>query len=158
MDAAANGFSVRIMTIIDADRAEVYRSAVADVGSWWHDDHTVSGFASNLYMDLKVPGCFCETLGQGAAIVHMTVSYVSPGIVLRLTGGLGPLGLMGVDGNMTWEFDDAGEGTLVTLNYAIGGYHPDGLDAIAPAVDGVLTEAMTRLRRFVETGSPEPPQ
>ncbi len=101
-----------------------------------------------------VPGCFCETLGEGSAIVHMMVTYVSPGIVVRLTGGLGPLGLMGVDGNMTWEFDEAESGTLVTLNYAVGGYSPEGLDAIAPAVNGVLEEAMQRLRNFVETGVP----
>ena len=101
MDAAAHGFTLRITTTINAERAEVYRAAVEHVGSWWHDDHTVSGFASNLYMDTSVPGCFCENLGQGAGIVHMIVSYVSPGIVVRLTGGLGPLGLMGVDGNMT---------------------------------------------------------
>jgi hypothetical protein len=65
---------------------------------------------------------------------------------------------MGVDGNMTWEFDDAVEGTVVTLNYSVGGYYPDGLDSIAPAVDGVLEEAMTRLARFAETGSPEEQQ
>lgn len=158
VDAAANGFTLRIETTVNADRMDVYRSAVEDVGSWWHGDHTISGFASNLYMDLSVPGCFCENLGQGAAIVHMTVSYVSPGIVLRLTGGLGPLGLMGLDGNMTWEFDDNEDGTLVTLNYAVGGYYPDGLDALAPAVDGVLVDAMTRLRTFVETGAAEQAQ
>ena len=158
MDAAAHGFTVRIMTRIDAERSDVYRAAVEHVGSWWHGDHTISGFASNMYMDTSVPGCFCENLGQGAAIVHMNVTYVSPGIVLRLTGGLGPLGLMGVDGNMTWEFDDVVEGTLVTLNYAVGGYYPDGLDTIAPAVDGVLEEAMTRLRSFVETGAPDQQQ
>jgi hypothetical protein len=62
---------------------------------------------------------------------------------------------MGVDGNMTWEFDDAESGTVVTLNYAVGGYYADGLDAIAPAVDGVLEEAMMRLRAFVETGDPD---
>jgi len=158
MDAAAHGFTVRIMTKINAERPAVYHSAVEEVGSWWHNDHTISGFASNMYMETVVPGCFCENLGRGAAIVHMNVSYISPGIVLRLTGGLGPLGLMGVAGNMTWEFDDMAEGTLVTLNYAVGGYHPDGLDAIAAAVDGVLVEAMTRLQRFVETGNPEQPQ
>jgi hypothetical protein len=44
---------------------------------------------------------------------------------------------------------------VVTLNYAVGGYYPDGLDTLAPAVNGVLEEAMTRLRDFVETGDPE---
>ena len=155
LDADAHGFTIRINTTVGAERMAVYKAAVDNVGNWWHSDHTISGFAQNLYIDARVPGCFCEKLGQGAGIVHMTVTYISPGIILRLTGGLGPLGLMGVDGNMTWEFDDAAEGTVVTLNYAVGGYYADGLDSIAPAVNGVLAEAMMRLRGFVETGDPE---
>ena len=155
MDAAAHGFTIRISTTVNAERMAVYKAAVENVGGWWHGDHTISGFANNLYIDARVPGCFCENLGQGAGIVHLTVTYVSPGVVLRLTGGLGPLGLMGVDGNMTWEFDASETGTVVTLNYAVGGYYPAGLDTIAPAVNGVLEEAMTRLRLFIETGSPE---
>jgi hypothetical protein len=84
----------------------------------------------------------------------MSVSFVNPGVMLRLTGGLGPLGLMGAAGNMTWEFDDAETGTVVTLQYAVGGYMPEGLDTIAEPVDGVLVEQLTRLKSFVETGSP----
>ena len=72
--------------------------------------------------------------------------------MLRFTGGLGPLGLMGVSGNMTLEFEDHDDGTLVTLNYAVGGYLDGGLDAIAPAVDTVLVEQVTRLKALVETG------
>lgn len=155
LDADAHGFTIRVSTPVDAERLAVYEAAVNDVGSWWHSDHTISGFAENLYIDARVPGCFCEKLGYGAGIVHMAVTYLSPGIILRLTGGLGPLGLMGVDGNMTWEFDDAEQGTVVTFKYAVGGYYPEGLDSIAPAVDGVLEEAMMRLRAFAETGDPE---
>lgn len=155
LDADANGFTIKISTPVAAERAAVYEAAVDKVGLWWHGDHTISGFAENMYIDSSVPGCFCEKLGTGAGIMHMMVTYLSPGIIVRLSGGLGPLGLMGVDGNMTWEFDDAEDGTTVTLNYAVGGYYANGLDSIAPAVDGVLTEAMSRLRSYVETGDPE---
>lgn len=158
LDADGHGFTIRIHTKVNAERSAVYKAAVENIGGWWHSGHTISGFANNLYIDASVPGCFCENLGQEGGIVHMLVTYVSPGVVVRLTGGLGPLGLMGVEGNMTWEFDDAVEGTVVTLNYSVGGYYPDGLDSIAPAVDGVLEEAMTRLASFVETGSPEEQQ
>ncbi len=155
VDADSNGFTVRNTTMIAADRLAVYVAAVANVGDWWNSDHTVSGNAANLYIDRSVPGCFCETLGQGTGLVHMTVTFVNPGVMLRLTGGLGPLGLIGVAGNMTWEFDEIDGVTKVTLQYAVGGYMPAGLDTIAPAVDGVLIDAMARLQRFVETGSPE---
>jgi len=154
LDAAANGFTVRYRVEIAADRPTVYRAAVAEIGRWWSSDHTVSGDAGNLSLTTTVPGCFCESLGEGAGLVHMIVSFVSPGAMLRLTGGLGPLGLMGVDGNMTWEFEDAGDGSAVTLQYAVGGYMDGGLDTVAPAVDSVLTEAMNRLKAYVETGGP----
>ncbi len=155
VDADARGFTIRISTPVHAERMTVYKAAVNDVGKWWHSDHTISGYAENMYIDTSVPGCFCEKLGSGSGIVHMMVTYLSPGIIVRLTGGLGPLGLMGVDGNMTWEFDDAEGGSIVTLNYAVGGYYKAGLDTIAPAVDGVLEEAMMRLRAFAETGDPD---
>ena len=74
--------------------------------------------------------------------------------MLRLTGGLGPLGLMGVAGNMTWEFDEVEGGTRVTLRYAVGGYLDGGLDTMAGPVDAVLLEQMTRLQQFIATGSP----
>lgn len=153
-DAEPNGFTVRNQVVVAADRQTVYKAAIDNVGDWWSSDHTVSGSAANMYIDARIPGCFCETLGDGSGLIHMTVSFVNPGVMLRLTGGLGPLGLMGVTGNMTWEFDETSDGTVVTLQYAVGGYMPGGLDSIAPAVDGVLVEAMTRLGTFVETGSP----
>lgn len=154
VDAADNGFTVRHTIEISADRLAVYVAMVQNIGNWWNGDHSVSANAANLYIDTDLPGCFCETLGQGMGLVHMTVTFVNPGVMLRMTGGLGPLGLMGVSGNMTWEFEEDEGVTTVTLQYAVGGYMPGGLDAIAKPVDGVLFDAVTRLKRYVETGSP----
>jgi hypothetical protein len=150
VDAGSNGFTVRHSVSIAADRHEVYGAAISHVGDWWSDDHTVSGDASNLNIDPRPLGCFCETLGEGAGLVHMIVTFVNPDVMLRFTGGLGPLGLMGIDGNMTWEFEDEGEGTKVTLNYAVGGYLAGGLESVAPAVDSVLGEQMAFLKIYVE--------
>ncbi|MDH4046930.1 MAG: ATPase [Gammaproteobacteria bacterium] len=152
-DADINGFTVRHTINIAAVREDVYRAAVHDVGKWWSDDHTMSGVAANMSIDARPLGCFCETLGDGAGVVHMTVTFVNPLVMIKLTGGLGPLGLMGVDGNMTWEFDDGEAGTDVTLNYAVGGYMDGGLNSIASSVDAVLVEQMSRLKAFVEAGS-----
>lgn len=154
-DAAANGFTIRLTVPVEADRFVVYNAAINEVGQWWSSDHTISGDAANLSITATVPGCFCETLGNSAGLVHMTVSFVNPGVMIRLTGGLGPLGLMGVNGNMTWEFDEAESGTVVTLQYAVGGYMDGGLDTVSGPVDGVLAEAMLRLKSYVETGSPD---
>jgi hypothetical protein len=103
----------------------------------------------------ETQGCFCEILGEQAGVVHLVVTMVNPTNLLRMTGALGPLGLMGVDGNMTWEFMDAEGGASVRFTYAVGGYSKDGLDQIAPAVDYVLGEALGRLKSYVETGNPE---
>ena len=100
-------------------------------------------------------GCFCERFENGGGVVHMEVTFVNPGVILRLTGGLGPLGLMGVNGNMTWEFFDAAEGTRVRFTYVVGGYRPGGLNAIAIPVDYVIGEALARMKAYVETGDPE---
>ena len=153
LDAAPNGFTIRHQVTVDTDRAVVYGAVVDHIGQWWSSDHTFSGNAANLYLTATVPGCFCETFGEYSGLVHMMVTFVNPGVMLRLTGGLGPLGLMGVAGNMTLEFDEGESGTVVTMQYAVGGYMYGGLDMIASAVDGVLREAMTRLTTYVETGS-----
>jgi uncharacterized protein YndB with AHSA1/START domain len=151
IDSGPNGFSLVSELTIDASRAEVWQAAVDHVGQWWSDDHTISGDAGNMHIDAVPQGCFCETIGDHAGVVHLTVTFVNPRIVLRLTGGLGPLGLLGINGNMTWEFFDAGEATLVRFSYVVGGYRPEGLDGIAEPVDSVISEALTLLKTYVET-------
>lgn len=155
VDSAEHGFNIRHSLEIAAPRADVWFAAVEQVGAWWIDDHTVSGDAARLSIEARPQGCFCEMLGPDSGLVHMTVTFVNPTVVLRLSGGLGPLGLMGTAGNMTWEFDDSGTGTTLTWRYAVGGYlsAEQGLDDVAPAVDGVLLEQMNALRRFVEEGA-----
>ena len=154
-DAEAGGFTTINETTIDAPRDVVWRSAIEEIGRWWSSAHTVSGEARRLSIDARPQGCFCEYLGEGAGVVHLSVTMVNPMVVLRLTGGLGPLGLMGVDGNMTWEFSDADGATAVKFTYAVGGYRPGGLDSIAGPVDGVIGEALRRLKAHVETGTVE---
>jgi hypothetical protein len=154
-DAAAGGFTTVNEAIIDASGDVVWQAAIDDIRLWWSSDHTVSGDASRLSITAEPRGCFCESFGEGAGVVHLSVTMVSPGVVIRLTGGLGPLGLMGVNGNMTWEFEAVDEGTKVKFTYAVGGYRPEGLDTIAEPVDYVIGEALLRLKTYIETGSPE---
>jgi len=154
-DADDGGFSIVHKLTIAAPRATVYGVVVDNVGDWWSSDHTFSGDAANLYMTAEPNGCFCERLGSSGGLVHMAVTFVNPGVMLRLTGGLGPLGLLGVNGNMTLEFDandSRADITDLTLTYVVGGYRPGGLDELAPAVDDVLQEQLNRLRDYVEAG------
>ncbi len=152
---SANGFFVVHETEVGAPREAVWAMAVDQIGQWWSNAHTISGDAGKLHIDARPLGCFCEDLGNGGGVVHLTVTFVNPGVLLRMTGGLGPLGLMGADGNMLWEFFDAEAGTRLRFTYAVGGFNPEGFDRIAGAVDAVIGDALARLRSFAETGEPE---
>lgn len=154
-DSATNGFTTVNSVVVGADRSTAWEAAV-HVGRWWSSAHTMSGDAARMTIEPRVQGCFCESLGGQAGVVHLTVTSVMPGTSLRMSGGLGPLGLMGVDGNMTWDFEDADGGTRIRFKYAVGGYMDGGLDQIAGPVDTVLREALDRLKSFIDTGNPEP--
>jgi hypothetical protein len=148
IDADKHGFTLRNEVVVDATRAEAWVAAVDNIDQWWNADHTISGDASLLVIDARPLGCFCENNGGG--VVHLVVTTVSEHVNLRMTGGLGPLGLMGVNGNMTWEFFDVDGGTKIRFTYAVGGYSPDGLDNIADGVDYVIAEALSLLKTYID--------
>ena len=149
-DVGENGFTLVHEVSVSGSRADAWEAAVHDVGLWWNPAHTISGNAELLSIDARPLGCFCEAAGGG--VVHLTVTWVSRNAILRMSGGLGPLGLMGVNGNMTWEFSNDGGGTKIKFFYAVGGYSADGLDSIAGPVDFVIGEALHRLKAYIETG------
>jgi hypothetical protein len=72
---------------------------------------------------------------------------------LRFIGGLGPLQEIGVTGVMTFVIAPDPGGAKVTMSYRAAGDAALGLDAFAPAVDGVLLEQFARLIRYADTGS-----
>lgn len=47
-----------------------------------------------------------------------------------------------------------GDGAKLTVTYAVGGYSPAGLNAMAGPVDSVLGEMFHCLKTYVETGNP----
>ena len=74
---------------------------------------------------------------------------------LRLSGGLGPLQELAVDGSFTVMLNEAGGPTRLEWTYAVGGYAAGGLEPLAKPVDAVLVHQIQRLERFVETGRPD---
>ena len=150
VDAGPDGFKVVHEVVIDAERAAVWQAAL-DVGSWWSDDHTISGEARRMSIDPRPQGCFCEMLSPTDGVVHLTVTTISTNSMLRLTGGLGPLGVMGASGNLIWEFTDAEGMTHVTFTYAVGGYYEGGIESMAEPVDFVIGEALNRLKQHIES-------
>lgn len=156
VDSTQAGFLVRCEVAVHAAPDSVYRALTGRVGAWWDSEHTFSGSSRNLSIDATPGGCFCESLPEGGGVRHLTVVFAAPGRRLRLAGALGPLQGAGVAGSLTWSLSPAAEGTDVRLEYAVGGYYPGGLPGMAPVVDAVLGQQLSRLKRFVETGRPDP--
>lgn len=154
VDASPYGFSTADTLVIEAPAERVFEAVTRDVGSWWDKSHTFSGRSVNLYIEPEPGGCFCERLENGG-VRHLTVVYVDFGKTLRFSGGLGPLQALAVSGSMTWSFTDTEATTTLVVTYSVAGYTEGGLQNWASPVDGVLNAQIERLKRFVETGSPE---
>jgi hypothetical protein len=154
-DSSSGGFTIKHTMEVETAPAGAFRLFVEKIGAWWNSEHTYSGNSANLSIDARPNGCFCEKLRANGGIAHMTVLYAEPGKILRLSGGLGPLQAYAVSGAMTVQFSEVANRTLVDFTYTVGGYLPQGLDKLAPIVDKVLVEQMSRFERFVKTGKPQ---
>lgn len=154
-DATPGGFSVSESAHIAAPNDKVY-AALVSPQHWWSGKHTFSGNAANLTFDAKAGGCWCETMPDGGSVEHMTVVFVSPGKTLRLRGAMGPLQEMAATTVMTWSLKPSGDGTDITLVSATGGYVKGGLQNLAPIVDHVFGEQLTRLKTYIEAGAAAP--
>jgi uncharacterized protein YndB with AHSA1/START domain len=149
-----SGFVSEHELTIAAPRQRVFHALTAEVQRWWDAAHSYSGDAASFALDATAGGCFCERW-NGGSVVHMTVVFVEPDRQLRMLGGLGPLQAMAVSGSMTFTLDDdGGGGTRLHYRYAVGGWAPAGLQALAGPVDQVQLGQLLRLQRYVETGSP----
>lgn len=148
--ATGAGFYVESRTVVPATAAETYE-ALARIGQWWNSEHTYSGNASNMALEPKAGGCFCEAIpGDGGTIEHGRVIYARPGQALRVDGALGPLQSEAVTGTLTWQLKAAGGGTEVTQSYVVGGYVRGGAEKLAPLVDAVLADQLAGLARHLD--------
>ena len=148
------GFLVKLETNINAPTAKVYEALIGQIGLWWNPDHTYSHDAKNLSIDPRPGGCFCEKLPNGGGVEHLRVVYVGAPQLVRFAGALGPLQASGLAGSLTWKLTGVAENTRVQLSYSVGGFIDGGFEKIAPAVEGMLSDQLSRLKLFVETGKP----
>ena len=111
---------------------------------WWHPDHTFSGSSEHISLDLKAGGLWKETWDNGS-VAHGTVLTVLNGKMLRLDAPFGPLQEMAVNVVWTLTLTPHEGGTKVTFTETANGTQVSALEELAPAVDYVKTEAITRL-------------
>ena len=155
-DQAANGFTIENSEWVPVEPVVAWKGLVSDVGQWWPADHTWWGDASKLSISEKAGGCFCELNGPQQAW-HMTVTFVDPGKLMRMTGGLGPLQGMGLGGALEWRFVPEQGGTRITLWYRAGGYTPDDLTKFVPVVDSVQGAQLRGLAEHLRRQAPMQP-
>jgi len=147
LSAGDNGFEVQQTVNLVVAQPEAYNS-FGRIGQWWNSEHSYSGDASRMTLQLRSGGCFCEPLDNGGGIEHMRVTFVQPGERIVLTGSLGPLLYEATAGVMDVKFERIAGGTRVTMNYRAAGFAKGGAAAMAPIVDQVLGDQMKRYRAY----------
>lgn len=149
----ADGFVSRNTVEVSATPEQAWKALVAPA-TWWSSSHTFSGDAANLYLDAQATGCFCELLPmpKGApegqrrgSVEHLHIAYSEPFRVMRLQGGLGPLQSEAVNATLTVTFKETGGKTRILFEYIVFGYMRQDAEKLAPLVDKVLSEQLTRL-------------
>ena len=149
-----SGFSLSIVTDITAPPEKVYEALVKPE-RWWSSDHTFSGKAGNLTLDATAGGCFCEALPDGGTVKHQEVVMAAPGKQLVMRGALGPFQATGTIDAFSFRLDPDGAKTRLTVTFTAGGYVAEGFDDWAKKTDSVVATQVTRLKQYIETGSPE---
>lgn len=148
----AAGFAVRATAEVPASPDAVWEMLL-DPAEWWAGNHTFSGNATNLSLDPRAGGCFCELLPNATnkqdvprgGVQHMQVVYIEKPKTLRLSGALGPLQSEPVVGTLTFVIRAEAKGTRINAEYSAGGYMRIPSERMAPIVDKVITEQVGRL-------------
>ena len=148
------GFVIKLSADTTATQSDAWKALITP-SKWWSGEHTYTGDASNLWLDAQATGCFCEKLPKPTdapaeqrmgSVEHMHVVYADPQRgVLRMVGGLGPLQGEALHGTLTITLKPIEGGTRIEWDYVVGGYMRMDPEQIAPLVDKVLGEQLTRL-------------
>jgi hypothetical protein len=138
-----NGFTLSYERAVTASD-EAILAAIGRPAAWWSDAHTYSGSASNISIDLRPGGCWCEAL-PGGGVKHAEAVLVWPERrMIRFDAPFGPLQSIGADAvlTMTWGEAQAGPGRTLRWTFVVNG---PGAGAMADPVDAVIGEQFGRL-------------
>lgn len=153
IESGPNGFVSENRVAIAAAPDKVYY-ALLRPAKWWNPAHSYTHDAANLKMGGTAGACFCEQL-NGGFVEHARVVLSMPPSMLRLRGALGPFQSQGVDGALTFAIEKQERGSALVVTYAVGGYMKGGFEKWPQAADSMLEDQAARLKRFLETGSPD---
>lgn len=165
------GFVIRHVAEVTASPEGAWKQLVAPA-DWWNAEHSFSGEVSNLSLDPRAGGCFCEALpGEGekgwlnprGGVEHMRVVFAERNKALRMSGALGPLQSEALAATLTVALKPIDGGTRLTWEYVVGGFMRYKPEQIVPAVDRVIGEQASRLadklgRKASAEAPPETPK
>ena len=142
-----NGFRLTYERRVAAS-AEAVLEAVGRPAAWWSDAHTYSGSASNISVDLRPGGCWCEAL-PGGGVKHAETVLVWPAErMVSFEAPFGPLRGIGADAVLSMSWTEAGGGSrTLKWTFAVNG---PGAGAMADAVDAVTGEQFGRLAAHLD--------
>lgn len=140
-----NNFIIEHEVIVPITAQASYR-LLGKPSQWWSSEHTWSGDAKNMSMQLKAGGCFCEKW-KANSVMHAQVISAQPGTVLRLQGAFGPLQDMAVTAVLTFSLKHEQSGTRVQLRYRVRGIDRHKLAGLDAAVDTSLGEQLESFRK-----------
>lgn len=147
-EASASSFTLAQRIIVIADQPASFQ-ALLHPERWWSKAHTWSGSASNLSLDPRGGGCFCERW-SGGEVEHARVLFIKHDSLVRLQGAFGPMQAMAVTGVLEFELTPGKDGTQIDLRYLVTGADASKLDAIAPLADKMLAEQMGALKALLD--------
>lgn len=143
--AGSTGFATVNSAVVSASPEDVWIELTGPE-AWWNSEHSWSGDAANMSLFPVAGGCFCEELPEsGGSVEHARVIYADPSHLLRMRGSLGPLQAEALTGTLSVSLEPVDGGTRITWEYLVAGYARFDLVEIAPVVDSVQREQMTRL-------------
>jgi uncharacterized protein YndB with AHSA1/START domain len=154
---SATGFTVTFTREVGTTPEKLW-DALLQIGNWWSNSHTWSGKASNMSIEPRANGCWCESWDGASSVMHGTVVWIQPNRVLRFYASLGPVQDRAAAGVLTFAVSASKENkdrTTLKLTYKVAGPADAGLQEVAPKVDQVMGEQVKRLATYVETGKAE---
>ena len=149
IEASPDHFVLRQEATSSLSPQEMWQRLI-NPATWWHPEHSYSGNADNLTLDVQAGGLWKEEW-DGGSVTHGEVIFVNPGVQLRLDAPFGPLQAIGAKTIWTITISAEGEGSRVVFDEISHGVPSSKLDELAPAVDFVKTEAIRRLTAVEET-------
>ncbi len=125
-------------------RPDVLWQRLIQPATWWHPDHTYSGSAANLSLNVTAGGLWREDWNKNS-VAHGRVLYVEHGKIIRLEAPFGPLQGLGAYTIWTITITPNGNGSTVRFDEISSAPPTADMAEIAKAVDYVKNEAITRL-------------